>query len=176
MFQAYFDGSFNEETRRGGIGVVLLRDGQILEKHSEEVEVSNSNVAELLACKKALLRLSHRRARHIQVFGDHVGVINGLNTDRMKYYSIKEEENAVRFLANRRKRNPLRMEAFDLLRRFDKCELIVIKKEFNALADSLAAQGSGCLGWGKRCGLKNGYLPVPCQVQGGFRYFWKLPD
>lgn len=177
MYQAYFDGSFNETTLCGGAGCVILWDGEVLEKHSIPLQdARSSNEAEMMAFQHCLSRFIHYRAKEIQVFGDHLNVIKGLETVRKKFYSIKEEENAARFLRNQEKVHPERTEAFRILERcFDSYQLVVIDGTFNALADFLAAEASGCFGWaGRQVRPRlNGYVPIPTQVEGGFRYFWR---
>ena len=176
LFQAYFDGSFNEETLCGGMGVAILRDGKVLETYSDSKEnQTSSNKIELLALQLAITRLSFYGAKEVKIFGDHQGVINGLNKIKMKYYSIKERDEASRFLEKQYRKYSIRLDVFKALEQFDSYELVHIDHDFNALADSLAAKACGCLGWGVRNSRRrqNSYIAVPVQVNGGFRYLWR---
>jgi ribonuclease HI len=177
MFQAYFDGSFNEKTLCGGAGCVILRDNKLLETCSLPLpDAVSSNESEQTSLRHCLKMLLSHSAKNIQIFGDHLNVIHGLLRVRDKFYSIKEDDNAVRFLRNQEKVNSARLATFMTLEQcFDSYELTAIDGTYNALADSLAAEAAGCLGWAGRQvkPVFRGYVPVPTQVNGGFRYFWR---
>ena len=70
----YTDGAYSAKRNQGGVGIVILRDGQLLQQHSEYHKNTTNNQMELLAVIKALQAI-RKEIESLTIYSDSMYVI-----------------------------------------------------------------------------------------------------
>jgi ribonuclease HI len=121
------DGASRGNPGEAGCGAVILdENGAVVKELSRYLDRTTNNVAEykgLLMGLEALLQLG---AKKIVVKSDSQLLVRQLNSE----YRVKDEKLKVLF-----------ERAKNLLRQFESCRIVHIRREMNKLADRLANRG-----------------------------------
>lgn len=96
MYVIYTDGSCLGNPGPGGVGIVILKDGVLLEKLSYGTPYTTNNKMELEATISgvAYVREKYSQTEHIKVFTDSMYVVNGMTAwragwEKKKFKGVK---------------------------------------------------------------------------------------
>lgn len=132
MIEIYADGAYSSSRNQGGVGLVFIKDGEVIYTWSKGFINTTNNRCELYAVIKALQSIS-KKIDCIKIYSDSQYVINSIN------------------LGWQRKKNLDLWKSFDLMYKkacshCSNIEFIWVKghstSKFNNLADTLAANAS----------------------------------
>lgn len=125
--ELYVDGASFGNPGPSGIGVVLITDGEVVVKRSEDIGYGTNNQAEYRALLKGLREAIDRGISELTVRSDSQLLVRQMTGE----YKVK-----AKALVG------LRMEAEELRRKFKKISFEHVRREFNELADELAKLGA----------------------------------
>lgn len=121
----FTDGASRGNPGLAGIGVVIHKDKEVLEKISEFVGKRTNNEAEYLACIRGLERAKNIGDEKVNIFCDSEFLVKQLKGE----YAIKSAQ-----------LKPLYEVASELLKELN-AKIMWVPREENSVADSLANQG-----------------------------------
>ncbi len=123
----FVDGASFGNPGPSGIGVVLMRDGQVLAERSEDTGYGTNNEAEYRALIAGLTDALRHGIRTLTVTSDSQLLVRQMSGE----YRVKQQRLAA-----------LKSEAEQLVAKFDSVRLQYVGREGNARADELAKLGA----------------------------------
>ncbi len=125
-FTIFCDGS-RRRNKKSGVGIVVKKEGKIIETKSKSIKNGTSNEAEYFAVIESLKIAKEMGIKNVLIRSDSSLVINQIN----KKWKVRKEHLQVLF-----------DQAYELLKWFDFWEINHIRRGKNRLADSLAKRAS----------------------------------
>ncbi|AEA34206.1 ribonuclease HI family protein [Hippea maritima] len=123
IYEMFVDGASSSNPGKAGIGVVIKKNGVVVDKISEFIGIATNNVAEYSALIRGLKRLKELGVKKVNVFSDSELVVKQLKgIYRVKDKNLKTLYNEVLRLSNK----------------FEYLNIEHIKRDKNSMADTLA--------------------------------------